>query len=263
MPETDSKPPTGSRWQALEFSLVVVMLAVLTLLVLLILLPIANPGLSPEELKSVPSAERLQHHKALLDYRKDLLSIVLTAFGAWIGAGAAYFFGRENLREAASSLLKMSGNTGADRLSQIKIQAVPPHSIEWKVKTSDTLKTVVDKLKQDNSIWFVPAVGENGVLVDVIHKEGVWRYLIDDPAKAATVLNDKVSDLIAFLQKAGNEQLSKQFSRIYVAAKPDTTVAAAHDAMLKKNVFIAIVTDADGKPVSYIDTADVRRLLLT
>jgi hypothetical protein len=35
--------------------------------------------------------------------RKDLLAIILGAFGAWIGAGAAYFFGRENLRTATES----------------------------------------------------------------------------------------------------------------------------------------------------------------
>ena len=29
--------------------------------------------------------------------------IILTAFGAWVGAGAAYFFGREILRESANS----------------------------------------------------------------------------------------------------------------------------------------------------------------
>ena len=42
-----------------------------------------------------------------LAYRKDVLSIIITAFGAWVGAGAAYFFGRENLRVAMDGLLAM------------------------------------------------------------------------------------------------------------------------------------------------------------
>lgn len=39
-----------------------------------------------------------------LEFRRTSLTLIVTAFSAWIGAGAAYFFGKENLRVATESL---------------------------------------------------------------------------------------------------------------------------------------------------------------
>jgi glycopeptide antibiotics resistance protein len=59
-------------------------------------------------------------------WRKDVLAIIITAFGAWVGAGAAYFFGRENLRVAADSLLAMRGLSGKELLRRTSIKQIPP-----------------------------------------------------------------------------------------------------------------------------------------
>jgi hypothetical protein len=89
-----------SSWKSPEFLLVVVMLFVLLLLVLLILwAPIPNVSSDAEATMA-------------LDYRKNILTVIITAFGAWVGAGAAYYFGRENLREASQSLLPMRSLVG-------------------------------------------------------------------------------------------------------------------------------------------------------
>jgi hypothetical protein len=63
----------------LAFTLVVIMLGTLFILVLALLGFIK--WLSPD--------------KDVLEFGKWTFSILLGAFGAWIGAGAAYFFGRE------------------------------------------------------------------------------------------------------------------------------------------------------------------------
>jgi hypothetical protein len=43
----------------------------------------------------------------LLDYRQSISATIIMAFGAWVGAGAAYFFGRENLRDTAQNMMQM------------------------------------------------------------------------------------------------------------------------------------------------------------
>lgn len=43
----------------------------------------------------------------LLNYRQSILATIIMAFGAWIGAGVSFFFGRENLREATPKMLQM------------------------------------------------------------------------------------------------------------------------------------------------------------
>jgi hypothetical protein len=60
------------------------MLGILCLLILLLLiLPLRNGN--------------------FIEYYKWALTTLMGAFGAWIGAGAAYFFGRENLKESSES----------------------------------------------------------------------------------------------------------------------------------------------------------------
>jgi hypothetical protein len=255
---------TGSKKMGTaEFWLVFAMLGVLTVLVMVVLLPELETEL-PNNLQPATAEQLLSHHRALLDYRKDVLAVILTAFGAWIGAGAAYFFGRENFKEAAQSLLQMRNASPAQKLVQTKVSEVPPRPIDWKVKTAAPLKDVVDKLRAEITRWFVPVVDDKGVLVDVLHREGVSAYLTHDVDKVKQTYDTaKVADLIAYLQLPANEPLRKQYAGIYVPVKRDTTVSEAHDEMQKKSVFIAVVTDVDGKPTEFIDTADVRRLLLT
>jgi hypothetical protein len=110
----DSNPSQGGRTQYLEFILVVVMLGILLVLVMSVLL-IPTSWKDPPVLPKNANAEQvlkyqqeiLAYQKSSYDYRKDVLSIILTAFGAWVGAGAAYFFGRESLRDA-NTLLRMT-----------------------------------------------------------------------------------------------------------------------------------------------------------
>ena len=73
-----------------EFWLVLHILWTFAFLVLLVVL---MPG---EYLVGVGEEQR--EHVAEQKY--EILALFFAAFGPWIAAGAAYFFGRENLREA-------------------------------------------------------------------------------------------------------------------------------------------------------------------
>jgi hypothetical protein len=187
-------------------------------------------------------------------WRKDVLSLIITAFGAWVGAGAAYFFGRENLRVAADSLLAMRGQSAKERLSQTSIKQIPPTPIDWTVDTATPIAAVQAELFARPERWFVPVIKADGTLETVINEEAVWRYLIaGNPPAAATV-----ADLITYI--AGDPALAR-FNQIHVIVAMETTVGAANDLMDTRHVFLAIVA-LNGKPTHFFTTSEVRKLLL-
>jgi hypothetical protein len=88
------------------------------------------------------------------------------------------------------------------------------------VKTSDDLKTVIDKLKTEPKMWFIPIVKDDGTLQDVIHEEAVWR-LVDAESAAKTgyedIMNKKVSDVLTFIK----DQKLERVMGIYVPINLD------------------------------------------
>lgn len=194
-------------------------------------------------------------YKDMLDWRKDILAIVLTAFGAWIGAGAAYFFGRENLRTATEGMLSMRVQSPMERLRLTPISQVPPRPLSWVIKASDPLKPVYDKLKSDPDLWFIPVVKDDGTLETVIHEQAVWRFMLDNPSKESD--ERQVSAILNYLKTQKLTKLTDPFVRV----KLDTSVSTAYDLMQTRNVFLALVLDDEGKPTHYITTTEVRKLL--
>jgi hypothetical protein len=43
----------------------------------------------------------------------------------------------------------------------------------------------------------------------------------------------------------------------------DMTIGKAHELLTKKEIYVAVVVDSNGKPLQYFDTGDVRKFLLT
>jgi len=241
---------TTRMWGTPEFLLVVLMLIALVILVVAVLFaPLCIPN------------QNLDATKDMLDYRKNILAIIITAFGAWVGAGAAYFFGRENLREASQNLIEMHKISGKDRLSRIKVKDVPNKKIDWTVKKDVELKTVRDMLRAKVDVWFIPIIKDDGTLENIIHEEALWRFedsQYQEGAKYDTIWSKKVDDLLNYIK---SEQLH-QLEGIYAIVTPDTSAADAHDEMMKQGVYLAFVLDKAGKPVYYITTADIRIALI-
>jgi hypothetical protein len=245
--ENPQKVDSQQRY-ALEFWLVVIMLGVLCLLVIAVLFWRINATGSD----NLPLKEILQ-------YRTNVLSVIITAFGAWIGAGAAYFFGRENLRVAADSLLAMRDLSPRERLRRTSIKQIPPTPIDWMVKKTTPVNEVRDKLQNDPARWFIPILRDDGSLETVINEEAVWRFLLANPGQAAnTTPPPTVEGILAFLDT--HEELGR-FRQIHVSVAIGTTVGAANDLMDSKHVFLAIV-ETDGKPTHFFTTSEVRKLLL-
>ena len=238
---------------AFEFWLVFAMLAALVLLVWAVLyMPIEIPGYP------TPPAGKETTFKDVLDYRAQILSIIITAFGAWVGAGAAYFFGRENLRVAADSLLAMRDISPRERLKKTAIKQLPPASIDWTVKKSTPLDEVKAKLTENPERWFIPVVTDDGKLETVLNEEAFWRFWTQEPS-ASLPTAPTVNDVLEFIKS--NEALQR-FKDRYVEVPLDTTVGAATEAMDNKHVFLAIVV-VDGKPSFFFTTSEVRKLVLS
>jgi len=246
-----------SKWNSPEFQLVKIMLIVLTILVFAVLL---TPPLLWVNLD--PANEDMA--KDFMEYKKTILSILITAFGAWVGAGAAYFFGRENLKIAAQSMLDMRSQSPRERLRQTPIRAVPPKPLGWSVKNTDPLDTVLTQLKGEEDRWFIPIVKDDGALDTVLHEEAIWRFVEkqnQDGVSYDDIKKQPLSEVVTFINTLPAKVI-KRLLGIYVAVSPEKTAGEAHELMNTKGVFIAVVVDEKGKPQQYIDTGDIRSLLM-
>lgn len=208
----------------------------------------------------------LDYRTGLLDRRKDFLALLISAFGAWVGAGAAYFFGRENLRVAANSLLQMQQQTsGVDRLRTTLINQVPPLSLGWLAKETDKLRVAYEWLKADPMRWFIPVVNADGVLVAVLKGEALFRFLIDAPhaspplSPPGDVLDMTIGQALKYINERDEY---KQFRQVYVTVSGNMSVETANELMDRQGIFLAIVVDDKRKPTHFITTAEVRKLLL-
>lgn len=247
-----------------EFWLVVGMLVSLLILILAILIPdIPKPVALPGQ--QLTFAQLIEHNKMMLENRKDILSIIIAAFGAWVGAGAAYFFGRENLRVAANSLLAMRDLSPKERLRQTSIKQIPPTPIDWTVQRDTKVSEVKEALTQRPERWFVPVVKKDGTLETVINEEAVWRFWVDKtPPREATeedrkkFADSKIGDLLKHIE---DTEALKRFHQIHVVVSMETNVGTANDLMDSRHVFLAIVT-SEGKPTHFFTTSEVRKLLL-
>lgn len=149
-----------SRSSILAFSLVVVMLGILLVLVLVLL--------------NLPKF--FDAGDTRIDYYKQAFSVLIGAFGAWIGAGAAHFFGRENLNESSRSteaVLKIQreaqrGQPQSERIKDLKLMVM---NNDFMFRSDQMKKDVTTGLNDHRDFWFVPILqkGGTGILEDIVH----------------------------------------------------------------------------------------------
>ena len=256
-------------WWTSEFTLVLIMLAVLTILVTLIhYSPIQQPRV---KVGDDYIRETQLYFEQTLEYRKNILAIILTAFGAWVGAGAAYFFGRENLRESANSLLQIHRQmTGQEKLKNITVKDIPPKVLDIIIQETTPFKDVMDKFTADPKMWFIPIkLGDKWL---VVIDEALHLYLIskvDEKYKTDTtqnyinlrntVLNMPMKDVAEDLK---NFNVLTNLINRFLPVTMSSNVAEVNDKMEKLNVFLALVADEKGNYTHYFTTSDIRKALL-
>ena len=202
----------------------------------------------------VPQEDTTVTAKDILDYRKSILAVILTAFGAWIGAGAAYYYGRESQREATKGMLDMKGPSPRERLRQTLIREIPPRQIDWTVRRETDLREIISKLKNEPKRWFIPIIKKDGTLDTVIHEEAVWRFKLDKEKEGT------IDSVLKYLER--EKDLQDRTKDIHVEIKLDDSLGYANDLMRDKNGHLCIVIDKNKKPTHYITTGDLRRELM-
>ncbi len=210
----------GSAWG--QFWLVVIMLSILFLLTLaLIVIPFWYAS---------KHAETAEIVAPIVDYCKWALAVLLGAFGAWIGAGAAYFFGKENLAESSRSTaeaLRIQLAALRPKVHQIRELSLTTLNTEFVFGGSIVKTDVLKKLDNYRGYWWVPVL-EGDHVKDVIHARVFWTTGADtdtidnisskldtDPALSSlkqlhgpsfftrVTLDDNTSETLALMDKNG------------------------------------------------------------
>ncbi len=229
-----------------EFKLVLWMLFFLCLLlVLLIVLPLF-----------------VKKPEGFIKYCKWMFTGLIGAFGAWIGAGAAYFFGKENLKlsnQSTQDALKIQQKMTKMDPSKIPLKNInlTPLNTDFIFETEATINSVEKKLGENVDYWFVPIL-ENGKMKDVLHTEALWRYRIDKINKNST---DKLSDIIGYIDTKHNKKANKLHGFFQEFALDDT-VEYALKTMNKSNASVGIVCNELGAPTHCFTRKDLRSYIL-
>lgn len=252
IPESDNK--SGS---VLEFTLVNCMLGVLMILIIsVIFLPFIvdiNP-VNPE---------------AFIDFSKWVLTALLAAFGAWIGAGAAYFFGKENLRESSRSTekalkIQQQAARGRPELAVIKDINPAPINPHFKFTPKNEVGDVIKKLEENVDYWFVPIV-EGEKLKDIIHSEAFWRYSKSDQYKDKEAKKEKneIEDVINFIETSEEvKQKKDKLHGFFLQVAMDDSVKTISNMMETKGASVGVVCDKNGKPTHCFSRRDIKSFLL-
>lgn len=235
-----------------EFWLVIAMLIALILLFLLVLF-VPTDWL-------VPTTSETD----VLEFRRNILTVIITAFGAWVGAGAAYFFGQENLKVASESLLDMREQTPKEILEQVKILDILPKPLTWIVKSDDQIESVMDKLRKEPKLWFIPIQMEDDKYT-IIHEEAIWRFLDctqvkNKELKYAEIKKKSIKAVLDYIDS--NEDL-KFLKDIYVSTSLEKSAAETYNQMLAQNKTLAIIIALESDlPTHYITSSDIKDSLI-
>ena len=217
------------------------------------------------------------------DFKKELAALIIAAFGPWIAAGAAYFFGRENMRVALEQANAQMGRSPDAILRNTCVRDVERSKIEYIVKPTDKFSTVDEKLWQEPGRWFVVYVDEAGKYIAAIDDEDFLRLQAHpehfplglDALKPTREQLEEISVEDALTAIAGRkilkkktpmgdgankEALIKQLS-IALIVSLDTSLLDAEARLNDQNKYLAIILDEEGRPNGYITTGDIRRVL--
>lgn len=200
--------------------------------------------------------------KEVLEYYKWAGSILIGAFGAWIGAGAAHFFGRENLKESSRSTeeaLKIQNQgqavhsrRGPEKIGDLSLTAI---NSDFVFSPGSKKEQVVDKLKAHPSYWFLPELRENGSLQDVLHSRLLWA--------ADFQPTDTLDQIVTRIDSDDAFQDLRSFhgAAFFAPVKPDQMISEVSNQMDQKKIEVGIVVDPGGRPTHCFTQTELKTYL--
>jgi hypothetical protein len=193
-----------------------------------------------------------------MDYYKWALSALLGLFGAWIGAGAAYFFGKENLQESSRSTESamriqqefLRRPLLIERIKDMTLTAMNPNFFfDFEKKKIDVRTKLVDF----KGYWFVP-VGEinTGILQDIIHAQVFWDTAFADDLTLQQIVSEMDKN-VNYKKLHGDS--------FYVRVSPNDKISDVYNLICQKDAEVVIVVDEKGKASHCLSKTDLRTFL--
>jgi len=213
----------------LAFVLVVIMLGILCFLVVVLICVAAK---NPDD--------------KILEFSKWGFSSLIGAFGAWIGAGAAYFFGRENFIESSRSTkealeIQRESFQNAKKKERMRDLTLRAMNIEFMFNSDKTKTDVIIKLDNYPDYWWVPVMDKEarGILVDIVHARVFWDKEVKD--------DQIISDILKAIDK-DSDKSKLHGPEFFLSVSPDDKISEVLDRMKKSGAAIGVVVDVKGKP---------------
>lgn len=199
---------------------------------------------------------------------KDIMALTFGTFGTWIGAGAAYFFGRENMRTATDSLLRMRERTPTEILANTTLRDMNPRPVLAKFKETDEISGLITWLKENKKRFFTVVVDNEGKFKYALNEEAIYLFALDKleqdkPLKRGEIYTKKVYEVIEHFKKAEAKKDIKSLIQAAISMSEGSSVLSASEKMEQERVHVTIVVDAQDRPTGYITTEDIRRLMLS
>ncbi len=175
-------------------------------------------------------------------------------------AGAAYFFGKENLAESSQSTeaaLKLQQKLfqRAPTFELIKDMTLTAMNPNFVFETDADVKGIVEKMESTfRGYWFVPMVKKDtGVLMDIIHAQALWGEKRD---------NLKLEDKLAEIDKGTDVSLKKLHgSSFFASIALNDKISDVYARMDHDDAEVAIVVDEKGKPSHCLTKTELRTFL--
>jgi hypothetical protein len=244
------------------FNIVLWMLLSLSVVVVLALLaPLLLDVWIWSDAKVVGEELRQKRLDAYFEYYKWCLSMLMGTFGAWIGAGAAYFFGRENLKESSASTeralkIQQGGGRPAERIRDLTLTAM---NTEFLFGPGDDVGEVCKGLNAHRGYWFVPVLDDSqkGTIGDVVHARLVWEWaetedrnqVKGEPADGKAIKSETIKALLDRVD-ASNDPKAKKLhgSSFFLQVSPDDRTKEVQARMSDMDLAVGIVVDGKGRP---------------
>lgn len=173
----------------------------------------------------------------IISYRRDMFTAVITAFAAWIGAGAAYFFGRENLRQAIQAI---KGQTPREILEQKKVSELMM-PLEPTVTEDLKIGTIQERLSNNLKLWYVAIIDSNSRLLNVVHEEAIQHFIserlkngkqrmVEDLYKE--IMDVKIGEVVKEIKNMSVDKPNlEKLIDIHVAVGPDENCSSVLDKL--------------------------------
>jgi hypothetical protein len=243
------------------YNIVVWMLvALLILVVIMLTAPPLLERWGGNAVKEPTEEMRKNRMDAYFEYYKWCLSVLVGSFGAWIGAGAAYFFGKENLKESSASTeralkIQQGGGRTVERIKDLALTAI---NTAFLFSLGDKVAKVREGLDAHRGYWFVPVLdgSNNGTIADVVHAQVFWKANDDDLKTTIKIFLEKVDVSDQMLKELRGDSFFLQVS-------PDDRAEEVLKRMKDKDLAVGIVVDGKNRPTHCFTQMELNTFLTT